>query len=240
MLTVSRDRKTAPVVKSKPLPNAFGLAAGPAGSCPFATELCIADCYADAAETRHKEVSAAMARNLAILQACGDDIAAMAELLAPVVAKSYELQVKAGVAPIFRIHWDGDLFSAAYAKAWAQTVRAFPGMTFWLYTRSFAYVPEVVGLANLTVYLSMDGHNYAAAKACAKSFPEAHLAVMAATFTAAEALHRATGRPRAIRCPENAKRLPLVVTGDVKRGACAACGNCITGRRDVTFSTSRK
>jgi hypothetical protein len=166
----------------------------------------------------------------------------MAELLTPVVAVSYAAQVRVKVAqPIFRIHWDGDLFSAAYARAWARVVRATPGMHFWLYTRSFAYVPEIVGLDNLTVYLSVDAHNYAAAKACAEAFPEVHLAVMAVTFAAAEALHRATRRPRAIRCPENAKRLPLVVTtGDTKRGACAACGTCIYGRRDVTFSTTKK
>jgi|tagenome__1003787_1003787.scaffolds.fasta_scaffold20953791_2 hypothetical protein len=36
----------------------------------------------------------------------------------------------------FRLQWDGDFFSLAYAHVWANVVRTNPDIRFWVYTRS--------------------------------------------------------------------------------------------------------
>lgn len=240
MLTTSRDAKTTPLMLTKPVPNSFGLPSG--ASCPGATVLCRKVCYANRAERRRTEVARAMDRNLAALQACGDDVETMATLLRNVVQTSVSAMHRHDVPLIFRIHWDGDFFSLAYAQAWATVIAEHPDVQFWAYTRSFDAVPTLAELPNLQLYLSADAFNFGAALDVATRFPQVRLAVMAINFRGAEALHRATNRPAAVRCPENAKRLPLTVTGrDGKRkGACAACGLCLRGARDVLFATTRK
>ena len=68
-LKISRDRKVSPVVlygssgKSfRVLPNTFGLPAGPADSCPGATEVCSSVCYAGRLELTYLAASHARAQ----------------------------------------------------------------------------------------------------------------------------------------------------------------------------------
>ncbi len=52
----------------------------------------------------------------------------------------------------------------------------------------------------------------------------------------ASVLDANTGKPGA-KCPENAKRIPLISTNG---SACVSCGLCVFGKADVRFSATKK
>lgn len=62
-------------------------------------------------------------------------------------------------AQYFRLHWSGDFFNEAYAKAWVKVMREFPYVKFWAYTRSFEFIPILLEANNLALYLSIDPIN---------------------------------------------------------------------------------
>lgn len=249
-LRISRDRKVAPVVSYgtggrsfRVLPNTFGLPAGPEDSCPGATEVCSAVCYAGRLELAYTSLHRMLTHNLAVLRACGDDVEAMADLLTPVVdefleaSRRHERRTGRPVARLFRIHWDGDFFSPSYAAAWRTTVLRFPDVHFWTYTRSFTsrlnVLPVLHGLPNLTLYLSVDAANYTDAKRVLREFPDVPISVLAPTAAAGKAMYAAlTGRTAAA-CPEKVGKLPLVTQRG--EGACITCGLCVWGRKGVVF-----
>ena len=138
----------------------------------------------------------------------------------------------------FRIHWDGDFYSVAYAKAWAQVIRANPDITFWAYTRSFVgrvnVVPVLAGIPNLALYLSADVHNAAAARRVADAHPSVRIAWCGATWDEARTVADTVGELPGVRCPENTRKVPLV--SDDGRGACDTCGLCVHGRKNIQFS----
>lgn len=253
-LEVSADRKTSPRVrvragKSDAYPNAFGLPAGPpsaGGSCADTTEFC-RSCYAARTERQWSTVARKMARNLSALRACGDSHVALVNALDSMLAGWYVDAVAAGVARTFRIHWDGDFFSEAYAAAWRAIVGAYPDVEFWCYTRAVWAVPILVGAPNLKVYASVDQYNAASWAPVLADYPTVLVAACADTFDHAQDLVISLGRRRAPACPEG-RRLPLVVgpsgrgsdvpgPGDIGRGACDACRVCIDGRSDIRFAT---
>lgn len=234
--TDSRGRSRRPRWIPK-VGNSFGLPSGV--SCPGKTEFCVS-CYAANLELGWPQVGALTDHNLHLLLDAGTTDA-MTDLLmemmgrywAEVVAKDLDEK-----ETLFRIHWDGDFFSVDYAEAWARTIRAFPAVRFWLYTRSFRppvdVVPQLVGLPNLALYLSADRHNIDDALAQCEQHPELLLALCDVDYVSARAL---APERRSLVCPENAEKIPLMAGGV---GACVSCRLCPDGKRDVLFSTTHK
>src|SRR4051794_36073178 len=176
VLRRSADRKVtnlpSPNGKTARIANSFGLPAGRDHSCPGATATCERVCYAGKLEKLYKGVLDVLTGNMQAL--AGLDRSGMVELLADMISDfraDCDRAEKRGakVPRDFRIHWDGDFFSRAYAEAWANVVRASPDVRFWVYTRSFDpaaldVLPVLADLPNLTVYLSVDPDNLRAAK----------------------------------------------------------------------------
>lgn len=252
-LKLSRDRKVSPVARyssskkmHEPLiANSFGLPAGPKKSCPFATDFCVG-CYADTLETAFPAVSRLVNHNFDLLSACGSNVGAMVDLLVPMVRQFVDETEKVNRkrslnAPlVFRIHWDGDLFSAQYAHAWAEVIRRFPDVQFWLYTRSFGFVSAFEGLENVAVYLSVDAQNHEWAREVAAAHPWVRFAFCGQTWDDTEILAKKVSGRNAPRCPELINKIPLVrgekENGAIGMGACVECGLCIYGRNNVRFA----
>lgn len=243
-LRLSLDRKTAPRgiwQQSRRRwtaqdPNSFGLPAGT--SCPGKTRFC-ESCYAGRAENQ-AGVHDLVDYNLALLLDAGT-VDAMAELLANMIGRyrTHNDRIRLPAEDwVFRIHWDGDFFSTDYARAWARVIRANPDVTFWAYTRSFTpavnVVPILDRIPNLALYLSIDEQNAAAGHHVLAAHPGVLAAFCARDYRRARALIP-PNRPSALRCPENAGRMPLMADG---RGACITCAVCTTGRRDILFASS--
>jgi hypothetical protein len=248
VLRRSADRKITNLPsrngKAARIANAFGLPAGRGNSCPGATATCERVCYAGRLEKRYTGVRDMLAGNLRAL--AGRDRASMVTLLSHMIdgfrADCERARARGATVPLdFRIHWDGDFFSYAYAEAWADTVRANPDIRFWVYTRSFDpetldVLPALAALPNLTLYLSADPDNMPAAKAARERHPWALLSYLAQTFAdGAEALNRMPAKR--YDCPENGGRLPLLTS---RGSACIRCGICLDGRGDVVFSIRRR
>lgn len=241
-LTRSKDRKVTNLVspngKTAVLANAFGLPSGTAFSCPGATSFCERICYAGKLEKIYSGVKNVLVSNWEALQ--GLSTIAMSGLLGEMVEEFSAECDKRGAVKEFRIHWDGDFFSRDYAEAWARVCRAFPDVNFWVYTRSFTgpvfVVDILVGIPNLTVYLSADPVNIVEANRVAAEYPGVFIATVADTFAEARETIIDSSR-KTYACPENGKRIPLIST---KGSACISCGVCPAGRGDVLFSVKKK
>lgn len=233
-LTRSKDRKTANAVsrngKTATIANAFGLPSGKQYACPDATGFCETICYAGKLEKIYKGVSAVLLRNWDLLRDASraDMVALLSEMVAEFVADCD----KRGAPKLFRIHWDGDYFSPVYVTAWATVIAANPGVRFWCYTRvsTAAVYLHAQKLANLALYFSADPDNVAVAEHLAGK--GIRIAYVDRTFAAGK-----DAFPNAVRCPENNRALPLI---SAQGSACARCGLCIRGDRDVLFSTTKK
>ena len=251
--TLSTIRKVSPEVrvrrdKEDAYPNAFGLPAGPAFSCPGATAFC-AGCYAAANETQYPSVARKMRANWDALRACGDVHGALVNALDAMLAPWYVNTVKRGLPLTFRIHWDGDFYSAAYARAWGDICRAYPDVTFWAYTRSTFAVAHLVDVPNLALYASVDAENAETWRPLLAQYPRLHVAACGRTFEDGAALLAQLGRGRAPVCPEgvtlplvvaqNGRRSVKVLPGETGQGACNACGYCLVGRGDIRFATHK-
>jgi hypothetical protein len=244
----SADRKVtnlpSPNGKTAKIANSFGLPAGRAYSCPGATATCERVCYAGKLEKLYKGVRHLLEANMAAL--AGHDRAGMACLLGEMIAdfrRDCERAENHGatVPRDFRIHWDGDFFSLEYADAWADVIRTNRDVRFWVYTRSFDpesldVLPALAGLPNLSLYLSVDPDNLAAAKWARKRNPWARWAYLAETFAVGRSdLAELPGKRYP--CPENGRRIPLITE---KGSACIRCGICPSGRGDVIFSVAKR
>jgi hypothetical protein len=245
VLKRSKDRKVTTVVNGKGnaavVANSFGIPSGTAYACPGATSFCERICYAGKLEKVYSGVRNVLLHNWTDLLYADylDGIDGMAELLAYMVSDFIAESNKRGGELLFRIHWDGDFFSIDYAKAWAKVVKAFPQVTFWVYTRSFDspnVLPFITGIPNMVVYLSADPVNIDLANARAAEYPDTFIATVADTFALASETIIDLSRKR-YNCPENGKRIALI---DEKGSACVKCGICIKGRGDVLFSVSKK
>jgi hypothetical protein len=244
----SADRKVTNLVspngRAPKIANSFGLPAGRAYSCPGATATCERVCYAGKLETLYKGLQQVLIGNLE--QLTGVDRAGMVRLLAEMIdgfRADCDRAARRGahVPRDFRIHWDGDFFSFEYAQAWADVIRASPDIRFWVYTRSFDpasldVIPALIGLANLSLYLSVDPDNLEAAKAARRRHPWVRWAYLAETF--ADGRQDLAGQPgKRYPCPENGRRIPLI---SEKGSACIRCGICPSGRGDVVFSIAKR
>ncbi len=228
--------------------NAFGLPAHE--TCPGETTFC-EGCYAAKSERVFTNAGRLVAHNLAELEAAGT-ISAMRDLLDAMVQDFKAECDKRGAAKVFRIHWDGDFYSVEYAEAWRQTMGRHQDVRFWAYTRSFVrgcnVVPILANVENLTLYLSVDKYNAALATKVALKHPQVLIAACDETMADASAVLGGMNRGRAPACPENTKKLALVMpldrrgtlaTGDTAQGACVACQLCINGTADVRFSIKK-
>lgn len=244
MLRRSKDRKTANLAnksgKQALIANAFGLPAGLAFSCPGATEICLAVCYAGKLEKIFPSMRALLLDNWAQVK---DASQREIELLLIQMLNGFWADcIKRNADPQFRIHWDGDFFSREYAAAWANTVKRFPSIQFWVYTRSFAPGSNVVDLIadipNLAVYLSVDVANEQYVDDIITEYPSVMVASLSDTMeNAAEVIQRVRGdgKPGA-KCPELIGALPLI---SLNGGACFTCQLCPQGKADIRFASSK-
>ena len=239
----STDRKTTPSAtpngKTPNVANAFGLLAGRDFSCPGQTAACESVCYAGKLERIFPAFGKVMAANwAAVKDASYSDLVSS---LDAIVADFISDCDKRKCARVFRIHHDGDFFSRRYAKAWAKVIRNNPSVTFWAYTRSFIPACNVVDILadvpNLTLYLSVDANNFAAAKVAKANHQRVRIATLTDTFDNGKAVMAEFGNKPGAECPELRGSIPLISTNG---GACFSCGLCITGKADIRFASSGK
>lgn len=259
-LTLHYDAKTSPVVGftysngwAARVANAFPLPAGT--TCPGMTHACSEVCYAGRLEVRSAFMNAVTENHRVLLSAQAvDGCRGMTRLLVPMVRQSANAQYLAGIDdPTFRWHSDGDVFSLSYARAIAATCEATPMVRHWIYTRTLSAVPILSGIANLSVYVSVDRDNINAAAVVLADDPTIHAAVLAGRHDDADAMLADVGRS-AVNCPATARYTrdgfgaSYVVGTDGRRrsmaepsngsrgqGACHACAVCIDDRRSVVF-----
>lgn len=232
MLKRTQDRK-ASVHHGAGGGNSFGLPAGL--SCPGMTSVCQSICYAGKIEKVYPNVRKLLTHNWDLLKDA--TMSEMVVLIDEMITQFSKECDKRGLDKKFRIHWDGDFFSADYAFAWSTVINMHPDVQFWAYTRSFEYVKCFEGLDNLALYLSVDSANIEYAKITRKEFPFVRWAFLADTMAdGAVGMKEETGRPGAM-CPENIKRIPLIAD---KKGACISCGICVDGKADVRFAISKR
>lgn len=251
-LKLSKDRKTTPKAKQSgsswtpEIPNAFGLPAHI--SCPGMTDVCKSICYAFSLERAYTNVNLLLKHNWDLLQSKGNAPTKIALLLEELIQdylaghERVERLRDTDYPKIFRIHWDGDFYSIAYAKAWAKVIKDHPEIQFWAYTRSFKkklnVVPHLADIDNLALYLSIDEDNMKDASVVLTNHPTVKSAFLGTTFDQAREYSLETIDKASPKCPEQTGYYPLVL--DTGEGACSACNMCINGTNDVLFSISKK
>lgn len=151
-----------------PKPNAFSLVQ--IKDCPSATETCKASCYVHGLEKHAPDTHALYQHNSTMIRRILKD-----DAMSWKSARTVADWISENCAGGFRWHVSGDVFSREYAY-WIAEVCAFaPKVPFWIYTRSFEYVPilHLVSTArggNLAVNLSCDKDNYESAMVASLQF----------------------------------------------------------------------
>lgn len=201
------------------------------GTCPGATKgvggcLDVRDglkrqtCYMAKIVTIYKAVGNVLMQNTEALQ--GKTRAEMEVILDETVAAFVKKSDKQKL--FFRLHYSGDFFSLDYAKAWASVIKKYPNVRFWVYTRSFTeknnYVEPLLGLCNLSVYLSCDTDNFNRASELYEKLKDQHSNLGLAWLGD---VAPDPAKFRWVKCPE--------VTGKIKNtdgeGACSKCRLCV-------------
>ena len=125
----------------------------------------------------------------------------------------------------FRLHYSGDFFSKAYAEAWATVMKEFPEVQFWGYSRSVFedgtdYIEPLLGVKNLTIFLSCDPVNFNEMHAFFEKHkennPQLGMAWMGEDAPDPK-IHRW------VKCPEVTKK----VLNTDEAGACSKCRLCV-------------
>jgi hypothetical protein len=233
----SKDRKVTNLVsldgKRAKIANTFGLPAGKKFSCPGATSICEKVCYAGKLEKLYKGVSGVLLHNWELLNRA--DHTTMVSLISQMIGEFRKDCEKENAEKLFRIHWDGDFFSDEYANAWKVVIEDNPDITFWVYTRTESAVHILKDIENLALYFSTDSENTSIAIRLADVGVK--LAYLADTFEHGLSTLRSISSSRSVKCPENAKKIPLIST---RGSACVTCAVCVHGKADVVFSSSKK
>jgi ferredoxin len=234
----SNDRKVANAVspngKTPTIANTFGLPSGKAYSCPGETSVCSKVCYAGKLEKIYKGVRDTLLHNWNLLKDADHDT--MEELLMEMIEDFKKDCEKREAPKLFRIHWDGDFFSDEYAFAWKHVILNNPDVQFWVYTRVKSAAEMLKGMENLSLYFSADSENIKTAVDL-KLTHGVRMAYLAQNFAAGqETMKQLISKPGA-KCPENAKRIPLISTNG---SACVTCGLCVHNKADIVFSASKK
>ncbi len=235
----SNDRKVANAVspngKTPKIANTFGLPAGKSYSCPGATSICESVCYAGKLEKVYKGVKATLLHNWELLR--NADMDTMLLLIDEMIVDFVNDCEKKDAPKLFRIHWDGDFFNDTYAYAWKTVIMNHPDVQFWVYTRVKSAALILKGIDNLSLYFSTDDENKDIAHDLRTNNTGIKLAYLGKTFAVTEnTMKELIGKPGA-KCPENAKRIPLISTNG---SACVSCGLCVFGKADVRFSATKK
>jgi hypothetical protein len=239
-LKASKDRKVCNAVnaagKQAAISNTFGLPSGIDYSCPGMTDICNLVCYAGKLEKAFPSLSALLLHNWNLLKDA--DLETTVALLDPMIVEFERLSDRRGAEKIYRIHFDGDFFSATYTAAWIEVIRRHASVQFWVYTRVAAHAVMVhkAGLPNVSLYFSTDRVNEPVGAMLNKIYG-IRLAYLADNFQQGQkAMRQITGRPAA-RCPEQTGQIPMIsATGS----ACQRCGICVFGKSDIVFSASKK
>jgi len=112
-------------------------------------------CFSASMESRLPSLRDSRWRNFDLLRSAGSADAMASLILASLPRK----------ATLVRIHVGGDFFSPAYFRAWVQAAESRPGVTFYAYTKSVAYLPERSSLpSNLRIVVS-DGTRFGTERA---------------------------------------------------------------------------
>jgi hypothetical protein len=252
MLKSTSDRKTRCRDSQR---NTFGLFPGPGvhGTCPGAT---VGDCGCCAVQPGRKLPTCYVFGIIAAYPATGPALlhnttlirhanhTEKVRLLSAEFERFRRIELKQPDPSLFyRLHWSGDIFDHAYAKALAEAMCAFPDITFWNYTRSFdrgvwlaAHTP------NLVQYLSIDHVNFNKGINAYIHRPpatEARLQIAYMSATNDYSLRYANARKRYRSWPEN----PVILTScpvDERKmplpGACHKCRKCLEGKA-IWFKT---
>jgi len=225
----SKDRKVANLIINGniQIKNAFGLPAGK--SCPGMTSVCALICYADKIETFRSAVRALVMHNFQLLKECRGSIDKMEALLDEMILDFIRDCERLNAPKKFRIHWDGDFFSTNYTKAWVRVIEKHDDVEFWAYTRVEG-AAMILKDTRVTLYFSADNDNIEIARRLIKH--GVLIAYLADTFDDAKDKMMDLNI-RAVKCPENNKKIPLSTD---TTSACLACGVCIEGRNNVMFS----
>ncbi|NCV84613.1 MAG: hypothetical protein EBW14_01725 [Oxalobacteraceae bacterium] len=234
----SNDRKVANAVspngKTPTIANTFGLPSGKAYSCPGETSVCSKVCYAGKLEKIYKGVRETLLHNWNLLKDADHDT--MESLLQEMIDDFKKDCEKRNAEKLFRIHWDGDFFSDEYAFAWKHVILNNPDVQFWVYTRVKSAAIILKDIDNLSLYFSADSENIKTAVDL-KLNNGVRMAYLAQNFAVGqETLKELISKPGA-KCPENAKRIPLISTNG---SACVSCGLCVYNKADIVFSASKK
>jgi hypothetical protein len=150
---------------SKPAPNALSFPAasveGPGkGPCPGSTAICRSTCYVRGLASAVPEQYAAYKENEATL-ALLLSLPAWALLEA---ADALGAWITHNASAGFRWHVSGDVYeNPGHARFIRHTCHRSQGVRHWIYTRTFAAVPELIRASNLTVNVSADAENYSEA-----------------------------------------------------------------------------
>jgi hypothetical protein len=128
----------------------FNLPAGLGATCPGASTVCSAHCYAQRGRWRFENVHTSLERNW---QAAGD----------PFFAEQVIREVRRRRIGVVRLHSSGDFSEAGYVRKWARIIANLPGVTFYAYTRSWrlpglraVIEGHLVPLPNLRLWYSAD------------------------------------------------------------------------------------
>ena len=234
----SNDRKVANAVskngKTPAIANTFGLPAGKDFSCPSQTPACASVCYAGKLEKLYKGVKDVLMHNWNLLK--DEDRMGMYSLLSDMIAEFKTESLKKNAPLLFRIHWDGDFFSDEYAQAWRLVIEEQPDIQFWVYTRVKSAALILKDISNLSLYYSTDDDNVDIATEL-KQTHGVRLAYLGKTFALTETVMKEITGKVGAKCPENAKRIPLI---SANGSACVSCGLCVFNKADIRFSASKK
>jgi hypothetical protein len=228
----SKDRKVSnsltPNGKTARIANSFGLPAGRDYSCPAATSVCSKICYAGKLEKIYPNVKASLIHNWDLVRDADHDT--IENLLEDMIADFRSDCEKWDAPKDFRIHWDGDFFKPEYTFAWKHVILNNPDIRFWAYTRVESAAYMLKGMENLSIYFSADKDNFeAAARLKSVGIP---LAGLHETFDQAKEMLLSIGERTAV-CPEQRGQIKL-------EGACVACGICLKGKTNISFSITKK
>lgn len=255
MIKATCDRKTRFYNSQH---NTFGLYPGTTkeGTCPHATlgegGCCqinpgrkLPTCYVFSTIAAYKGVGPVLLHNTNMLRVSTKP--QKVQLLTQEFARFQAKELKRSEPKLYyRIHWSGDVYDAEYGGALAESMLAFPNITFWNYTRSLHLA---VGLANavpnLIQFLSLDAINLEAGLVVYFEYKTSkqnkhdnlHISYMADAddfnrrYTEYRARHKTWPEqpPVLTSCPVDEGKLKL-------DGACAKCRKCLNGY-NIWFKT---
>ncbi len=197
------------------------------GTCPGATTgkggcLDVRDglkrptCYMAKVTSIYKAVGTVLAENTVLVK---DKTLEEIQEVCEATIQTFIQQSK-GENLYFRLAYSGDFFSENYTKAWIETIKKHPEVQFWVYTRSDKFAELLLGLPNLSVYLSCDPANFKTMLEIFERNKDKHnnLGMAWLGLDAPDpAVHRW------VKCPE--------ITNKVKNtdeaGACSKCRLCV-------------